>query len=84
MAVDEFKFSLTPSSSRTTSSFLARLRDYLQRKTGHSVRLVTKRTYQEITSLLISRWLRSTMSLSTRLREIGHAEGATARRPDVA
>ena len=53
-AADEFKFGLTPVFLTNDLELLARLRDYLQRRTGHSVRLVTKRTYQEITSLLIS------------------------------
>src|SRR5215211_6661846 len=51
---DEFKFGLTPVFLTNDLELLARLRDYLQRRTSHSVRLVTKRTYQEITSLLIS------------------------------
>jgi phosphonate transport system substrate-binding protein len=54
VAADEFKFGLTPVFLTNDLELLARLRDYLQRKTGHNVRLVTKRTYQEITSLLIS------------------------------
>lgn len=54
VAADEFKFGLTPVFLTNDLELLARLRDYLQRKTGHGVRLVTKRTYQEITSLLIS------------------------------
>ena len=33
---------------------LDRLKRYLQRATGNEVKLVTRRTYQEITSLLIS------------------------------
>ena len=53
-AADEFKFGLTPVFLTNDLELLARLRDYLQRRTAHSVRLVTKRTYQEITSLLIS------------------------------
>ena len=53
-AADEFKFGLTPVFLTNDLELLARLRDYLQRRTSHSVRLVTKRTYQEITSLLIS------------------------------
>jgi phosphonate transport system substrate-binding protein len=54
VAADEFKFGLTPVFLTNDLELLARLRDYLQRRTGHNVRLVTKRTYQEITSLLIS------------------------------
>ena len=54
IAADEFKFGLTPVFLTNDLELLARLRHYLQRRTGYSVRLVTKRTYQEITSLLIS------------------------------
>lgn len=54
IAADEFKFGLTPVFLTNDLELLAGLRAYLQRKTGHGVRLVTKRTYQEITSLLIS------------------------------
>lgn len=54
IAADEFKFGLTPVFLTNDLELLARLRDYLRRKAGHNVRLVTKRTYQEITSLLIS------------------------------
>ena len=54
IAADEFKFGLTPVFLTNDLELLARLRHYLERRTGDSVRLVTKRTYQEITSLLIS------------------------------
>lgn len=54
IAADQFKFGLTPVFLTNDLELLAGLRDYLQRKIGSGVRLVTKRTYQEITSLLIS------------------------------
>lgn len=53
-AADEFRFGLTPVCLTSDLELLARLRTYLERTLGQPVRLVTKRTYQEITSLLIS------------------------------
>ena len=51
---DELRFGLTPVFLTSDLELLARLRGYLARATGRVVRLVTRRTYQEITSLLIS------------------------------
>jgi phosphonate transport system substrate-binding protein len=50
----ELRFGLTPVFLTNDLELLARLRTYLRRATARPVRLVTKRTYQEITSLLIS------------------------------
>jgi phosphonate transport system substrate-binding protein len=50
----DLRFGLTPVFLTNDLELLARLRTYLERATGRAVRLVTKRTYQEITSLLIS------------------------------
>ena len=51
------RFGLTPVFLTSDLELLARLKSYLQRATGRQVRLVTRRTYQEITSMLISREL---------------------------
>lgn len=53
-APGEFRFGLTPVFLSNDLELLARLRSYLERAVGGPVRLVTRRTYQEITSLLIS------------------------------
>lgn len=50
----EFRFGLTPVFLTSDLELLDRLRSYLEQATGHPVRLVTRRTYQEITSLLLS------------------------------
>lgn len=53
-AAEPLRFGLTPVFLTSDLELLARLRTYLERATGSPVRLVTKRTYGEITSLLIS------------------------------
>lgn len=53
-AMDEVRFGLTPVCLTSDLELLAGLKAYLQRSLGQPVRLVTRRTYQEITSLLIS------------------------------
>jgi phosphonate transport system substrate-binding protein len=50
----ELKFGLTPVFLTSDLELLAHLRAYLERATGRPVRLVTRRTYQEITTLLLS------------------------------
>ena len=50
----ELRFGLTPVFLTSDLELLDRLRSYLEQATGLSVRLVTRRTYQEITSLLLS------------------------------
>lgn len=50
----ELTFGLTPVFLSSDLDLLARLRAYLQRATGRPVRLVTRRSYQEITALLVS------------------------------
>jgi phosphonate transport system substrate-binding protein len=51
---DELRFGLTPVFLTSDLELLDRLRSYLEHATGVPVRLVTRRTYQEITSLLLS------------------------------
>ena len=51
---DVIRFGLTPVFLDNDLSLLRRLRDFLGRQTGREVRLVQRRTYEEITSLLIS------------------------------
>jgi phosphonate transport system substrate-binding protein len=51
---DEIKFGLTPVFLTSDFELLDRLRAYLESATGVPVRLITRRTYQEITSLLLS------------------------------
>jgi phosphonate transport system substrate-binding protein len=46
------RFGLTPVFLTNDLELLGRLQSYLQRATGHSVELITRRTYQEITTLL--------------------------------
>ena len=53
-AGDELRFGLTPVFLTSDLELLDRLRSYLEHATGSPVRLVTRRTYQEITSLLLS------------------------------
>lgn len=51
------RFGLTPVFLTSDVELLARLKAYLERATGMPVTLVTRRTYQEITALLVSRQL---------------------------
>lgn len=51
---DELRFGLTPVFLTSDLDLLDRLGSYLESSTGRSVQLVTRRTYQEITGLLIS------------------------------
>ena len=46
------RFGLTPVFLTNDLELLGRLQSYLQRATGHLVELITRRTYQEITTLL--------------------------------
>ena len=48
------RFGLTPVFLTSDLELLGRLEDYLQRATGSPVALVTRRTYQEITALLVA------------------------------
>jgi phosphonate transport system substrate-binding protein len=48
------RFGLTPVFLTNDLELLGRLQSYLQRATGYSVSLITRRTYQEITALLTS------------------------------
>lgn len=48
------KFGLTPVFLTSDIELLAKLRNYLSRQTGRDVQLVQRRTYEEITSLLLS------------------------------
>ena len=52
LASDAIRFGLTPVFLTNDLELLGRLQSYLQRATGHPVELVTRRTYQEITTLL--------------------------------
>ncbi|MDX2258350.1 MAG: PhnD/SsuA/transferrin family substrate-binding protein [Hyphomicrobiaceae bacterium] len=54
---DVLLFGLTPVFLTSDLALLDGLRRYLEQKTGRSVQLVLRRTYQEITSLLVSRQL---------------------------
>lgn len=51
----EIRFGLTPVFLTSDLELLGRLQTYLERATGFPVNLVTRRTYQEIVALLISR-----------------------------
>lgn len=51
---DSFKFGLTPVFLSNDLELLEHLRSYLSAKVGEPVELVTRRTYQEITALLVS------------------------------
>ncbi|TGD94561.1 PhnD/SsuA/transferrin family substrate-binding protein [Methylobacterium nonmethylotrophicum] len=53
-ASDEYRFGLTPVFLTSDQELLSRLRAYLERKLDRRVRLVSRRTYQEITALLLS------------------------------
>ncbi len=48
------RFGLTPVFLNNDLDLLARLRDSLSRSTGHEIILIQRRTYEEITSLLLS------------------------------
>lgn len=54
---EPIRFGLTPVFLTSDLALLAGLQAYLAQATGRPVRLVNKRTYQEITALLISRQL---------------------------
>ncbi|RCW22674.1 phosphonate transport system substrate-binding protein [Ciceribacter lividus] len=54
---DELRFGLTPVFLTSDLELLSRLKIYLERATGRRVKMITRRTYQEITSMLISREL---------------------------
>jgi phosphonate transport system substrate-binding protein len=53
-ATEAIQFGLTPVCLTSDLELLARLQAYLEGSLGRPVKLVTRRTYQEITSLLIS------------------------------
>jgi phosphonate transport system substrate-binding protein len=53
-AEDPIRFALTPVLLTSDLDLLDHLKVYLEHATGRSVQLVTRRTYQEITALLIS------------------------------
>lgn len=48
------KFGLTPVFLNNDIELLSKLKDYLSRQTGRDVQLVQRRTYEEITTLLLS------------------------------
>ncbi len=54
LAAGELSFGLTPVFLTNDLELLAGLRGYLAKSTGRPVRLVQRRTYQEITALLVS------------------------------
>jgi phosphonate transport system substrate-binding protein len=54
---DVLRFGLTPVFLTSDLELLSRLKTYLERSTGRRVKLITRRTYQEITSMLIAREL---------------------------
>lgn len=56
-ASDPLRFGLTPVFLVSDLGLLAGLQRYLSEATDHAVQLVTRRTYQEITALLVSRQL---------------------------
>jgi len=51
-ANEKIRFGLTPVFLTNDLELLGRLQSYLQRATGYPIELVTRRTYQEITTLL--------------------------------
>jgi phosphonate transport system substrate-binding protein len=53
-AADILRFGLTPVFLSNDLELLTKLRSYLARSTGREVQLVQRRTYEEITSLLVS------------------------------
>ncbi len=52
--LQEIKFGLTPVFLTNDLELLTKLKSYLARATGYDVQLVQRRTYEEITSLLLS------------------------------
>lgn len=54
LAVSPLNFGLTPVFLTNDLELLTRLKAYLSRKTGRDVQLVQRRTYEEITALLLS------------------------------
>ena len=54
VAQGPLKFGLTPVFLNNDIELLAKLRSYLSRQTGREVQLVQRRTYEEITALLLS------------------------------
>jgi phosphonate transport system substrate-binding protein len=53
-AQEQLKFGLTPVFLTNDIELLTRLKSYLSRQTGREVQLVQRRTYEEITALLLS------------------------------
>jgi phosphonate transport system substrate-binding protein len=53
-AQEQLKFGLTPVFLTSDIELLTRLKSYLSRQTGREVQLVQRRTYEEITALLLS------------------------------
>lgn len=53
-AQEPLKFGLTPVFLTSDIELLAKLKNYLSRQTGREVQLVQRRTYEEITALLLS------------------------------
>jgi phosphonate transport system substrate-binding protein len=53
-AQEPLKFGLTPVFLTSDIELLAKLKSYLSRQTGREVQLVQRRTYEEITALLLS------------------------------
>ena len=53
-AQEQLKFGLTPVFLTSDIELLTRLKNYLSRQTGREVQLVQRRTYEEITALLLS------------------------------
>ena len=51
---EPLRFGLTPVFLTSDIELLAKLKDYLSRQTGREVQLVQRRTYEEITALLLS------------------------------
>lgn len=56
---DPFRFGLTPVFLSNDLELLGHLKSYMERSTGTPVELVTRRTYQEITALLVSGQIQS-------------------------
>jgi phosphonate transport system substrate-binding protein len=54
LAQEPLKFGLTPVFLNNDIELLTKLRSYLTRQTGREVQLVQRRTYEEITALLLS------------------------------
>lgn len=54
LAEEPIKFGLTPVFLTSDIELLTRLKQYLSRKCGREVRLIQRRTYEEITALLVS------------------------------